>query len=93
MYAARKDAASSLDESEQLCLNAWAVKSSPLCMADQPSRIQSCGAEEMNRTSHNKPSVAVCFLIFNSFRTRDCRYSDSVGAANWRSLTFCSIVL
>ena len=44
--------------------------------------------EEVYRTSHSRPSVAVCFLVFNSFTTSDCSVSDSLGAANWRSRTF-----
>ncbi len=40
------------------------------------------------RTSQRRPSVAVCFFVLSSFRTRDWRVSDSEGAASWRSRTF-----
>ena len=40
------------------------------------------------RTSQRRPSVAVCFFVLSSFRTRDWSVSDSEGAASWRSRTF-----
>lgn len=40
------------------------------------------------RTSQRRPSVAVCFFVLSSLRTRDWRVSDSEGAASWRSRTF-----
>lgn len=40
------------------------------------------------RTSQRRPSVATCFFVLSSFRTRDCSVSDSEGAASWRSRTF-----
>lgn len=42
----------------------------------------------MYRTSHRSPSVAVCFLVLSSLRTRDWRDWESVGEASWRSRTF-----
>ena len=33
------------------------------------------------RLSHSRPSVAVCFLVFNSLRARSCNVADSAGAA------------
>lgn len=41
------------------------------------------------RTSHKRPSEAVCFFVASSFRTRDWRVDESAGEASWRSRTFC----
>ena len=41
------------------------------------------------RTSHRRPSVAVCFFVLSSLRTRDWRVEESPGEASWRSRTFC----
>lgn len=40
------------------------------------------------RTSHRRPSAATCFFVLSSFRTRDWRDVEEVGAASWRSRTF-----
>lgn len=40
------------------------------------------------RMSHNRPSVAVCFFVLSSFRQRSWMFSDSAGAASWRSRSF-----
>ena len=45
----------------------------------------------MNRTSQRRPSDAVCFFVFSSFRTRDWRDWESFGAASWRSRTFLNL--
>jgi hypothetical protein len=45
----------------------------------------------MYRTSQTIPSVAVCFFSFNSFNTKFCMVSDSVGAASWRSRIFLTL--
>jgi hypothetical protein len=45
--------------------------------------------ERAYRTSQRRPSVAVCFPVLSSFRTKDCRSSDSRGAASCLSLIFC----
>ncbi len=41
------------------------------------------------RTSHTKPSAAVCFLLLISFTTSDWRVIDSEGVASCLSRTFC----
>lgn len=41
------------------------------------------------RTSQRRPSVAVCFLALSSLRQRSWMFSDSPGAASWRSRIFC----
>lgn len=40
------------------------------------------------RTSHRRPSVAVCFFVLSSLRQRSWRFSDSAGEVSWRSRTF-----
>lgn len=52
------------------------------------SRGENEGRGFTDRTSHRRPSVAVCFFVLSSLRTRDWRVSDSAGAASWRSRTF-----
>lgn len=41
------------------------------------------------RTSHKRPSEAVCFFVASSFRTRDWRVDELAGEESWRSRTFC----
>ena len=41
-----------------------------------------------DRMSQSRPSAATCFLVLSSLMTRDWRFSDSAGAASWRSRTF-----
>lgn len=40
------------------------------------------------RTSQRSPSVAVCFFVFSSLRTRDWRVEESAGETSCRSRTF-----
>ncbi len=47
---------------------------------------------EMYRTSQTRPSVAVCFLVFNSLRTSSWRVAESAGAASCLSLSFWGFV-
>lgn len=46
------------------------------------------GGAETNRTSQRRPSVAVCFFVFSSFRQRSWTFSDSAGAASCLSRSF-----
>ena len=44
--------------------------------------VAGAGTCRTHRVSHSSPSVAVCFLVFNSLSTRDWSVSDSAGAAD-----------
>lgn len=71
-----------------LCRMAWEVKSRPLEWGVGVSGGVGGKGGGGYRTSQRRPSVAVCFFVLSSFRTRDWRVSDSEGAASWRSRTF-----
>jgi hypothetical protein len=40
------------------------------------------------RFNQTRPSVATCFFVLSSLRTRSWRFSESMGAASWRSRIF-----
>jgi hypothetical protein len=94
----RKDVLSSSDGAARFWEMACEVNSSPLVRKSVSLsllrwylRREHREREEAYRTSQRRPSAAVCFLVLSSFRTRDCRSSDSRGAASCLSLIFCRI--
>lgn len=76
-YAVRKEALSSSAEVARFCVNAMQVKSRPLnntqisCSSHgkQKEEGDKVAREKAYRTSQTNPSVAVCFLVFNSLTT------------------------
>jgi len=90
-YASLNDVDNSSLLLVRLCRRPCAVKSRPL------QDISKCFIRWRTfrisyLTSQTRPSVATCFPVLSSLRTRSWRFSDSNGAANRLSFTFCRAV-
>jgi hypothetical protein len=79
LYAVRKHSASSafgfcaVDTSDAVGIVGFCVRS---CR-------KACAVKSNPRTSHKRPSVAVCFPVDSSYLQRDCRVVDCVGLARY----------